>query len=406
MAVNLPEPSGLLAVPGVRLASGAAAIKAADRDDLALLEFAEGTAVAGVFTQSSFRAPPVVIAEARIREGQVRALLINSGNANAATGEPGREDALTLCRRVAEKLEMPEASVAPFSTGVIGERLPVDAMLPVIDGLPDSLSGDGWLEAGRAIMTTDTIPKVCSARAEIDGQPVTVSGMAKGSGMIRPDMATMLAFLATDATVSRDCLQALLTELCAETFNAISVDGDTSTNDAFVLAATGASAMAPIDDPRSPAAQALKAALAPVALALAQAIVRDGEGATKFVTIRVSGGRTVAECREVAFTVAHSPLVKTALFASDPNWGRLAMAIGRADVPGLDPTGVSVRFDDVAVMTSGLVDSGYTEAAGASVLAQDEFTLAIDLQRGDALAEVWTSDLSYEYVRINAEYRT
>ncbi|MEM8769621.1 MAG: bifunctional ornithine acetyltransferase/N-acetylglutamate synthase, partial [Pseudomonadota bacterium] len=271
---------------------------------------------------------------------------------------------------------------------------------------PERLGEDGWLDAGRAIMTTDPIAKVRSAQAQLDGRTITVSGMAKGSGMIRPDMATMLAFVATDAAASPACLDLLLKELCEESFNAITVDGDTSTNDAFILAATGASGADRIDDPASSAGRALKALLAPLVRELAQAIVRDGEGATKFVTVRVAGGRTLAECREVAFTVAQSPLVKTALFASDPNWGRLAMAIGRADVPGLDPDGVSVSFDAVPVMTAGLVDPAYSEAAGARVLAQEEFTIAINLNRGDAQAEVWTSDLSYEYVRINAEYRT
>ena len=406
VAVNLPPPAGLLAVPGVRLAAGAAAIKAANRDDIALLVFDRKTSVAGVFTRSAFRAAPVLIAQERLQADGVRALLINSGNANAATGEPGMEDALALCRAAAAALEIPEASVLPFSTGVIGERLPVASMVPVIKRMPDGLGADHWLQAAEAIMTTDTVAKARSLQIELGGKMVTITGMAKGSGMIRPDMATMLAYVCTDAAISPVCLKQLLALATSRSFNRITVDGDTSTNDAFIAAATGQAGNEPIEDPDSEEAALLLAGLTSVAQSLAQAIVRDGEGATKLVTVAVEGGANEAECLEVAYTVAESPLVKTALFASDPNWGRLAMAIGRADVERLDPAGVQVFFDDVQVMQDGLMAPDYSEEAGAAVLAAEEFTIRIELGRGSAGAEVWTSDFSYEYVRINAEYRT
>ena len=423
MAVNLPEPGAIAGVPGVSLASAAAFIKEAafvkgaaaiegaavlhsDRDDLTLLSFAPTTSVAAVFTRSSFRAAPVILAEQRIRAGKVTALLINSGNANAATGEDGLIDAETLCRAAANALDLPTDAVAPFSTGVIGERLPVDRMLPVICELPAGLKMDGWLSAGRAIMTTDTVAKVRSAEIHLAGAPITITGMAKGSGMIRPDMATMLAFICCDAVVEAECLQTLLSRVVAGSFNRISVDGDTSTNDSLVLAATGVAGMEPISNPDSAAAAELRDGIEIVAIELAQAIVRDGEGATKFVTVRVVGGSNEAECLQVAYTVAESPLVKTALFASDPNWGRLAMAIGRAGVVDLDVSGVDVWFDEVQVMAGGLMAPGYRETDGADVMALAEFTIRINLGRGAAAAEIWTSDLSYDYVRINAEYRT
>lgn len=406
MAVNLPEPADILPVPGVRLATGAAAIKRAGRDDLVLIAFDPGTSVAGVFTRSAFRAAPVMLAQAHIDGGDVRALLINSGNANAATGAPGLEDARVLCAALAETLGLPAEAVAPFSTGVIGERLPVTRIEPVVRNLPQGLDADNWLRAGRAIMTTDTVAKVRSCRGTVAGREITVSGMAKGAGMIRPDMATMLAFVCTDARVSRSCLQALLDEAVNHSFNRITVDGDTSTNDSLILAATGAAGGTEIDDPASAAGRALLALVLPVCRELAQAIVRDGEGATKFVTVRVTGGREEVECLKAAYTIAESPLVKTALFASDPNWGRLAMAVGRAGIDGLDPGRVQIWFDDVRVMTDGVKDTGYTEEAGAGVLARSEFTIRVDLGRGQQEAEVWTADFSYDYVKINAEYRT
>jgi len=406
MAVNLMPPGELLAVPGVTLATGAAAIKSPDRDDLALLLFEPGTSVAGVFTRSAFRAAPVLLAESRLCANDIRALLINSGNANAATGAAGFADAEALCRTAAAALDVPEESVLPFSTGVIGERLPVARMAPVIESLPTGLSESNWLSSARAIMTTDTVAKAYSIRVAVDGRPITITGMAKGSGMIRPDMATMLAYVCTDARVSPDCLRRLVLTASDRSFNRITVDGDTSTNDAFILAATGQAGNGLIEDAASAEGATLLEGIVRVSRLLAQSVVRDGEGATKFVTVAVEGGRSEEECLQVAYTIAESPLVKTALFASDPNWGRLAMAIGRAGVADLDQYGVQVWFDDVRVMRDGLMDRDYTEAAGAGVLAEAEFTIRVALGRGEAAAEVWTSDLSYEYVRINAEYRT
>jgi len=406
MAVNLSMPQEAAAVPGVSLASGAAAIKATGRDDVTLISLAPGTSVAGVFTRSSFRAAPVLVAEQSLAAAGVRALLINSGNANAATGDQGLKDAQLLCATAAQALDVAAEAVAPFSTGVIGERLPVERMLPVVEKLAAGLRGDGWLDAANAIMTTDTLPKLMSRAISIGDSPVTITGMAKGAGMIRPDMATLLAFICCDADVTRECLQGIVRDVVAGSFNRITVDGDTSTNDAFIVAATGIADHPQISDPDSEAAEKLRAGLLSVGRTLAQAIVRDGEGATKFVTVRVKGGRDEAECLQVAYTLAESPLVKTALFASDPNWGRLAMAIGRAGVADLEVSGIKVWFDTVAVMTGGVQAPTYSEDAGAGVLAQDEFSIRIDLGRGDSEAEIWTSDLSYDYVRINAEYRT
>jgi glutamate N-acetyltransferase/amino-acid N-acetyltransferase len=406
VAVNLEAPGPVASVPGVRLATANAGIKQTQRDDVALLHFAPGTTAAGVFTQSAFRAAPVTLAIDHLRTVNPRSFLINSGNANAATGAEGLADARMLCAAAARGLGVTTEEVLPFSTGVIGERLPVSRIEGAIDGLVEGLVEDGWPAAAGAIMTTDTVPKLVSTVAEVGGRQVTITGMAKGAGMIRPDMATMLAFVCTDAAVTKDCLAALVRRAADGSFNRITVDGDTSTNDAFMVAATGAAGNEPVEDAQSADAGALLEGILEVAVHLAQAIVRDGEGATKFVTVSVGGGRTEGESLQVAYTVAESPLVKTALFASDPNWGRLAMAIGRAGVENLDAAGVAVWFDDVQVMSGGVMDPGYTEAAGAEILAREEFTIRIDLGRGDAHAEVWTSDFSYDYVRINAEYRT
>ena len=406
MSVNLPQARELLAVPGVRLGTAAAAIKSAGRDDVVVLVFDAATTVAGVFTQSSFRAAPVQLAESRILAGNIAALIINSGNANAATGAAGLEDASTVCDALAAALDVQRSSIAPFSTGVIGERLPVARILPAVHRAVSQAQADNWGLAASAIMTTDTAPKVFSRTVDVAGTRVTLSGMAKGAGMIRPDMATMLAFVCCDAAVSSECLRNLVRVAADASFNRITIDGDTSTNDSFVLAATGAAGNALIDHAQVSGYVALEGALIELCQQLAQCVVRDGEGATKFVTVRVEGGLSEAECLQVAYTVAESPLVKTALFASDPNWGRLAMAIGRTGIDAMDPTGVNAYFDDVAVMTGGVMDPGYTEAAGAGVMARAEFEIRIELGRGEFAAEIWTSDLSYEYVRINAEYRT
>ncbi len=431
MSVGLPALGAVLPVPGVTLASAAAAIKTPDRDDparddIVLMVFAEATRVAAVFTKSSFRAAPVTIAEKRLC-GSVRALLINSGNANAATGDAGERDALELCATAARTLDLAESAVAPFSTGVIGERLPVERMQETIGLMGESQRADGWLAAARAIMTTDTAPKLLSQRISLGQDSVTISGMAKGAGMIKPDMATLLAFICCDAAISSECLALMVREVADASFNRITIDGDTSTNDSFVLAATGKADNVCIADPGSADYATLKAGLCDVAQHLAQCVVRDGEGATKFVSVNVTGARDDDEALNVAYTVAESPLVKTALFAGDPNWGRLCMAIGRAGVANLDTSQVAVRLADVYVVRGGVKADEYDESAAAAVMARDEFEIHIELScgsssrsaelsrdsssrdsssRGAGEAVIWTSDLSYEYVRINAEYRT
>ena len=403
MAVNLVEPNALTPVPGVRLAAVRTGIKDAPRDDLALAVFDEGTVIAGVYTQSAFAAPPVDLAKERVTP---RAWIVNSGNANAATGQPGRADAIAVCEVVAQELGLQGDDIQPFSTGVIGERLDVARINAAVPALVQRLSSDHWLAYGRAIMTTDTVTKAVSKRVRVDGSDIIVTGVAKGSGMIKPNMATMLAYIASNATVVPEVLDRMVQEVANESFNRITVDGDTSTNDCFMLAATGKSEMAAINSVADERYPRLKQVVLEVAQTLAQAIVRDGEGATKFVTVTVAGGEHPQECLEVAYTVAESPLVKTALFAGDANWGRFCMAIGRAEVAELDPSRVSLWLDEVQVASGGLMSDDYTEDAGASVLAQDEFRVLIDLGRGYASQTVWTTDLSYEYVRINAEYRS
>ncbi len=403
MAVNLVEPNALTPVPGVRLAAVRTGIKDAPRDDLALAVFDEGTVIAGVYTQSAFAAPPVDLAKERVTP---RAWIVNSGNANAATGQPGRADAIAVCEVVAQELGLQGDDIQPFSTGVIGERLDVARINAAVPALVQGLSSDHWLAYGRAIMTTDTVTKAVSKRVRVDGSDIIVTGVAKGSGMMKPNMATMLAYIASNATVVPEVLDRMVQEVANESFNRITVDGDTSTNDCFMLAATGKSEMAAINSVADERYPRLKQVVLEVAQTLAQAIVRDGEGATKFVTVTVAGGQHPQECLEVAYTVAESPLVKTALFAGDANWGRFCMAIGRAEVAELDPSRVSLWLDEVQVASGGIMSDDYTEDAGASVLAQDEFRVLIDLGRGDASQTVWTTDLSYEYVRINAEYRS
>ena len=403
MAVNLVEPNAMTPVPGVRLAAVRTGIKDTPRDDLALAVFDEGTVIAGVYTQSAFAAPPVDLAKERVTP---RAWIVNSGNANAATGQPGRADAIAVCEVVAQELGLQGDDIQPFSTGVIGERLDVPRIKAAVPALVQGLSSDHWLAYGRAIMTTDTVTKAVSKRVRVDGSDIIVTGVAKGSGMIKPNMATMLAYIASNATVVPEVLDRMVQEVANESFNRITVDGDTSTNDCFMLAATGKSEMAAINSVADERYPRLKQVVLEVAQTLAQAIVRDGEGATKFVTVTVAGGEHPQECLEVAYTVAESPLVKTALFAGDANWGRFCMAIGRAEVAELDPSRVSLWLDEVQVASGGLMSDDYTEDAGASVLAQDEFRVLIDLGRGDASQTVWTTDLSYEYVRINAEYRS
>ena len=402
MAVNLSAPRDVLDVPGIRLGTAASGLKASD--DVVVAHLDPQARVAGVYTQSSFAAAPVLLA--RERQENCQAWVINSGNANAATGEPGKQDAHIICESAAELLGIDVGQVQPFSTGVIGERLDVPALTRAVASAAATLRSDGWLSAANAIMTTDTVPKLVSKRIALSTGEVVVTGMAKGSGMIKPDMATMLAFVACNANISPPLLKQLTTDLANQSFNRISVDGDTSTNDCFMLAATGCSDTDEIETTEDKDYAPLLDGLATVAQQLAQAIVRDGEGATKFVTVQVTGGASPQECLEVAYTVAESPLVKTALFAGDANWGRFCMAIGRAKVAGLDASKVALWLDDVQVANAGLMSATYTEAAGSAVLAQDEFKVTIDLGRGDAEEQIWTTDLSYEYVRINAEYRS
>jgi glutamate N-acetyltransferase/amino-acid N-acetyltransferase len=393
-------------VPGVRLATAAAGIRYRDRDDLALLELPAGARCAAVFTRNAFCAAPVVLARHHLAATSPRYLLINSGNANAGTGARGLADAKATCAALAEGAGCRTEEVLPFSTGVIGEPLPVALVEAALPGLLAHPKETAWPEAARAIMTTDTVPKLASRRFAVAGRTAVVSGMCKGAGMICPDMATMLAFLATDVAVDPDLLQRCLEEAVAVSFNAVTIDGDTSTNDACVLAATGSLGNDSLDDPDSPDYLALCKAVEAVCRELAAAIVRDGEGATKLVTISVEEAGDRAEARQVAYTIAHSPLVKTALFASDPNWGRILAAIGRAGLAGLDIEGVRIWLGDTCIVREGGRDPAYTEDAGRAAMAGPDIGIRVALGRGQAVAEVLTCDLSYDYVRINAEYRT
>ncbi len=394
-----------LRIAGVRLAAGAAGIRYQGRDDLVLLALPAGAQTAAVFTTNAFCAAPVQIARRHLAQTAPRWLLINAGNANAGTGDRGLADAEMSCTALAAAGDCAPEQVLPFSTGVIGEYLPVERIAAALPQLVTSLREDGWEAAARAIMTTDTRPKTASARCDLGGREATVVGMAKGAGMIRPDMATMLAFLATDAAVPRDLLASILRDAVADTFNAISIDGDTSTNDACVLCAAGTLPGAPVAK-GSPAAAALGAAVHAVCDTLATDIVSDGEGASKLVSIEITEAQSATEARAVADTIAHSPLVKTALFAADPNWGRILAAVGRAGVPGLDIERVRIWLDDCLIVSGGGRDPAYTESAGRAVMARDAFRIGVALGRGRDCARVLTCDLSYDYVRINAEYRT
>ena len=404
MAVNLPDIGTLAPVNGIELGVAAANIRYEGRLDLAVLTCAPGSVAGGVFTQNSYRAAPVTVAEENC--GAIRGLVVNSGNANAATGDVGLIDARRMCSLLGEQIGCKAEEVLPFSTGVIGETLPMDRMADGITSAFAACRPDGWNRAAEAIMTTDTAPKGVSVEFDVNGHKITATGIVKGSGMIRPDMATMLAFLGTDAALSTDVAKRLALDLAERSFNRLTIDGDTSTNDAFVVVGTGQATLPTVTDRNSSAYSNLLEGLQPLVQELAIRTVRDGEGATKFVTVLVEGGRTEHECLDVAYTVAHSPLVKTAIFAGDPNWGRFCMAIGRAGIGDLDPYRVSLHLDDVIVATDGKIDPNYEEKNAAEVMALDEFTVRIHLGRGAASAQVWTSDLSYEYVKINAEYRT
>ncbi|AUM00896.1 bifunctional glutamate N-acetyltransferase/amino-acid acetyltransferase ArgJ [Pseudothauera hydrothermalis] len=412
MAVNLstPNPADLRPVTGVRLGVAEAGIRKANRRDLTLIELAPGSRVAGVFTRNRFCAAPVQVCREHLAEGDIRALVINTGVANAGTGEQGVVDALQTCAAVGRLLGVGAQQVLPFSTGVILEPLPVERLIAALPAAQANLRGDGWFDAAHAIMTTDTVAKAVSRTVEVGGKTVTITGIGKGAGMIKPNMATMLGFVACDAALSQDLLNALVREAADLSFNSITVDGDTSTNDSFILIATGKAGHAEIAEPVGADWAALREAVIDVAVRLAQAIVRDGEGATKFMSIVVQGGTDREECRKVAYAVAHSPLVKTAFFASDPNLGRILAAIGYAGIDDLDVSRLKVWLgnpdESVLVAEHGGRAASYREEAGARIMAQSELTVRIDLARGQAAATVWTCDFSYDYVKINADYRS
>ena len=405
MAVGWQAPEFLHPVAGVRLGVAEAAIKKPGRKDLLLIELVSGTRVAGVFTQSSFAAAPVLVCREVLASGAaVRALVVNAGNANAATGQGGLDDARDVAKSVAAALGCDAGQVLPFSTGVIGQRLPVARMTAAMPAAQADLRADGWLDAMRAIMTTDTVGKGATRRVPTSQGEVTVTGIAKGVGMIHPNMATMLAYVATDARLTPAAVDAALKTAVSRSFNCVTVDGDTSTNDSCVLMATAQVGGADVEAGSADYALIYQA-IEQVCLELAHAIVRDGEGATKFVTIEVGGASDAAAARQVALAVAHSPLVKTALFASDANWGRIVMAIGKSGVP-VEPARVDLWLDDVCLLRGGQPHPDYHEDLGAAVVARDEFAIRIGLGAGGASATVWTCDFSYDYVKINAEYRT
>jgi len=408
MPVNLDSPikDDLLAVAGIKLASAHVGIKTESSTDLVLIEMAEGTTSSAVYTQNAFCAAPVTVAKQHQAEESPRYLLINSGNANAGTGEQGIQAAQSCCQAVAELSGLSGATVLPFSTGVIGQQLPVDKIVNGLPNLYQSLAEDKWFEAAHGIMTTDTVAKVISKEIEINGSAVTITGIAKGSGMIRPDMATMLAYIATDAAVEQSVLDDMLQRAVDQSFNRISVDGDTSTNDACLLMATAKAQNTEITVADSLDAQNLYQAIAEVSQYLAQAVIRDGEGATKFITIDVEQGEDNEECRKVAYTIAHSPLVKTALFASDPNWGRILAAVGRSGLERFDLTKVTIYLGDVCIVEQGEPATSYAEELGQKVMDQEEITIKVQLGRGRASETIWTCDFSYDYVKINAEYRS
>jgi glutamate N-acetyltransferase/amino-acid N-acetyltransferase len=408
MAVGLKQPEKLLPVPGVRLAATHSGIKTnSEMTDLVLLELSEKANLAATFTTNRFCAAPVTVAQEHLekqrlaKHGAIRYLLVNSGNANAGTGEQGYQDALACCQAVAERGSSLAEKVLPFSTGVIAAKLPADKICKAVPNLFDALDEDKWLEAAQGIMTTDTFPKGITEQVIVSGEVVTVTGITKGSGMIKPDMATMLAYVATDAKIEKNLLDDLIRQAVACSFNSITVDGDTSTNDACILIATGHSGVE-VDAESSHFIQALIR----VFKYLAQSIIRDAEGATKFVEIEVKNALTIEDAREVGYTVAHSPLVKTALFASDANWGRILAAVGRAKIETLDISRIDLYLGNTCLLKNGMPDSQYREELGQLEMNKEEIKITVDLNQGSCNASIWTSDLSYEYVKINAEYRS
>ncbi|SEI65216.1 glutamate N-acetyltransferase [Pseudomonas linyingensis] len=405
MAVGLGPLPTLHPVPGFELGIASAGIKRVGRKDVVVMRCAEGSTIAGVTTTNAFCAAPVLVTRERLA-GEVRYLLTNTGNANAGTGPDGLVRARRACAKLAELAGVAESAVLPFSTGVIGEPLPVEKIEGALAAALADLSVDNWAQAAEGIMTTDTLPKGASRQFQHDGVTVTVTGISKGAGMIRPNMATMLGYIATDAKVARDVLQDLVRDAANKSFNRITIDGDTSTNDCCMLIATGQATLPEIAEKGGELFAKLKQAVFEVFMEVAQAIVRDGEGATKFVTVQVNGGANAQECLDVAYAVAHSPLIKTALFASDPNWGRILAAVGYAGVPNLDVSLIDVFLDDVCIASQGGRAATYTEEQGAAVMAQAEIGIRIELGRGACSETIWTTDLSHEYVRINAEYRS
>ena len=393
-------------VKGVKIGSAEAYVRYQNRRDLVVFEFAEGSNIAGVFTQNAFCAAPVHLSKAHLHAGNPRYLVINTGNANAGTGKVGMANAEATCQKLAELAGVQPQQVLPFSTGVIGEQLPIERLVAGLQPALDSLREDAWLDAATGIMTTDTTPKGASEQFELDGITYTMTGISKGAGMIRPNMATMLSYVATDAPIARELVQQLLKTTVNVSFNRITIDGDTSTNDSCIFAATGQAGGVEISKREDPRYVIVLDVLTRTMKRLAQLIVRDGEGATKFITVAVEGGGNTQECCDIAYSIAHSPLVKTAIFASDPNWGRILAAIGYAGVKNLDVEKIQVWLDDVQICKDGGAAEDYTEEAGARVMAQAEMTIRVDLGRGDAKDTVYTCDLSYDYVKINADYRS
>ncbi len=401
--VTMPQ---MHVVQGVKIGSAEAYVRYPNRRDLVVFEFAQGTNVAGVFTQNAFCAAPVRVSKTHLAQANPRFLVINTGNANAGTGKLGLENAQQTCVKLAELAGVQEFEVLPFSTGVIGEQLPMERVLSGIQPALDSLNENAWVDAATGIMTTDTTPKGASEQFELDGVTYTMTGISKGAGMIRPNMATMLSFVTTDAPISRELVQLMLKTSVEQSFNRITIDGDTSTNDSCIFAATGAAGGDEISEVGDARYSVVLEILSRVMKRLAQLIVRDGEGATKFITVAVEGGANTQECCDIAYSIAHSPLVKTAIFASDPNWGRILCAIGYAGLDNLDVEKVQVWLDDVQICKNGGAAEDYTEEAGARVMSQAEMTIRVDLGRGQAKDTVYTCDLSYDYVKINADYRS
>lgn len=409
MPVNLNPPvaAQLLPIAGVMLGIAEANIKRENRKDLLVIQLCEGARVAGVFTKNRFCAAPVIVAKEHLAQaGGIRALVVNTGNANAGTGEQGLQDARDTCAALAGLLGCKPEQILPFSTGVIMELLPVAKIAAGLPAAVSNMCADNWFDASTAIMTTDIVAKAVSKQVEIDGVTVTITGIAKGSGMIHPNMATMLGYIATDAGITQSLLQELVRDAADRSFNCITVDGDTSTNDALMLIATGQSALPEISSVDSVAYRALLEAITEVAIFLAQAIVRDGEGATKFITVVVEGGRDEEECKKIGYAIAHSPLVKTAFFASDPNLGRILAAIGYAGVDDLDVAALQLYLDDVLVAENGGRAASYREEDGQRVMQQSDITIRVVLNRSDVKVTLWTCDFSYDYVKINASYRS